>query len=215
MHPYQNSGSTMWSVSGRLGGGGIVKALVVFVFVLLVAAFVVGALFSDSYWVNPARERAEAQRIDIENKGMEARQEIGLRAYRQQKEAEAEASRARARKALVWMDRWHEVGIVLAIVSMVAVVTGVSIRLGAPAFAKIHQQHTDARRQMMAQRRELEEKAAERQAREAERLREERRLEQVRLQWARFEYEQLTGNGRERELHAEPKATSSWSAHPN
>ena len=209
MYPYQNRGSMMVSVNGRLGGGGIMKAVVSLILFLLIAAFVVGILFSDSYWGNPPRERAEAERMQIENRGLEERQRIAIEAERERTAIETEAQRRAAERALMWKDRWNEVGIILAIVAVVGALAVAAIKLGGPVALQMSEGRAGIRAEVLEQKIALEEKVIERETKQAERMREERLLEQARLQTARFRRQHLAGNGRDNELHTTPPTSTS------
>jgi hypothetical protein len=186
----------MWSISGGLGGGGVVKALVFLILFLLIAAFVVGVIFSNSYWGNPPREQAEAERMQIENRVLEARQQIEVEALRERTEIETEVHRRAAERALMWKDRWNEIGIVLAIVAVMGTLTVASICLAGPVALRIYERRTQFRAQLLEDQIALAKMVMEREAKQAERLREARLIEQARRQWPRPERERLEGNGK-------------------
>lgn len=155
------------------------KGILVFLGLLLLAAFAIGTILTGSYWGNPPKEQALAERIRIENKGIEEWQRIDLLAYQREKDDEAEHRRQRNARALLWTDRWNELGMGLAIVSVVGLLAIAAIWVAVPTIAGGYERYAQARAQLAEQRIKLEEK-------KAHRLREERRLEEVRLQWARI-----------------------------
>ena len=211
MYGYQGAGSGGWSVTGRLGGGNAVKAVLVFVGLLIIAAFVTGLIFKNSYWGNPAEAEALADRIDIENEGLEERQRIELQAYQQTLEEEAQARRERARRALLWQDGWNTLGMILAVVTVAGLLTIAGIRIAVPVTAQAYERYAGRHAQLVEHQIRLAEKQIEQEVKHAQRLREKRRLEETRLQWARVPIiqEQDGGNGRARGSHWEQSAMSS------
>ena len=225
----------MYSYQGA-GSGGAVKALLVFAGLLLIAVFIAGTIFADSYWGNPPQGQALADRIQIENGGLEAQQQadaekqrIENKALEDQQEAEAERLRIENRTL---EEQWE---------------------IDSQALKQKSEDESRARQERasrtllwqdrwnefgmglaavvvagllviggvrlvipaVAQARErLQQRAIELETRQAERLREERRLEQVRLEWARVTLapEQVRGNGRERNVSLERPMMPSPSA---
>lgn len=177
------------------------KAAVFLILFLLIAAFVVGILFSDSYWGNPPRERAEAERMQIENRGLEERQQIAIEAERERAAIETEAQRRAAERALKWKDRWNEVGIVLAIFAIIGALTVTTIRLAGPVALGMYARRAQVRTEYIRNEIALEKTVMEREARQAERLRQERLLEQARWQWPRPTPKPLKGNGKDDHIH--------------
>jgi hypothetical protein len=196
--------------TGSRGNG--VKEVVLLAVFLLVAAFCVGGVIvGDSYWGNPAREQVEADQIRIENRDMAERLQIDREAYRQQKEDEAQARREQAQRALLWQDRWNELGMVLATAAVAGLLTIAGIRVAMPVAVQAYERYAYRRAQLVKQETRLAERQLEREVGQAERLREERRLEQVRLQRARVALAetQSDGNGRERGFRLEQSRKTS------
>jgi Flp pilus assembly protein TadB len=192
-----------------------VKPALAFLIFLWICACATGTILAESYWGNPPREqaladriqienealvaqqRAQAEKVRIENEALEARQQIELQALQKKEEDEARARQERARQALLWQSRWNEFGMVLAAVVVAGLLVIGGVWLVIPAVAQIRER--------------LQERAIEFEMKQAERLREERRLEQVRLQRARVALtpEQVGGNGRERKVSSEQPMMSS------
>ena len=200
----------MYRSQGTESRGSGVKEVVLLVVFLLIAAFCVGVTVGDSYWGNPAREQAEAERIRIENRDLEERQQIDLEAYQQQKDNEIQALKERARRALWWQDRWNELGMALASAAVVGFLTIAGVRVAIPVAVQAYERYAYRRAQLVEKETRLAEKRLEREVRRAERLREERRLEQVRLQRVRVALarEQDGGNGRGRGFRLEQSTTT-------
>ena len=192
---YQGAGSRGSGVVTTQPSG--VKEIVLLVVFLLIAAFTVDIVVGDSYWGNPAREEAEADQIRIENKGLEERQRIDREAYQQQKGNEVQALKEQAQQALLWRDRRHELGMVLAtaIVAGLLIITGV--RIAAPVAVHAYERYAYRRARLVEQQTRFEET-------QATRMREERQLlEEIRLQraGATLAQEQDGGNGRGHSSH--------------
>jgi hypothetical protein len=191
MNMYQGAGSGNW-----------VKWVVGFVVLLLVGACVAGMILAESYWGNPPREQALADRTQIENEGLKTQQdaeaerqrienkiiaeswEIDAEALKQKNEDESKARQESAELALLWQDRWNKfgMGLATAIAAGLLIIGGVLLVTSGVARA----------------RERLQQRAIELEVKQAERLREERRLEQVRLERVRVALtpEQVGGNGK-------------------
>jgi hypothetical protein len=202
----------MYGPQGTGSRGSGVKEVVLLVVFLLVAAFCVGGLIvGDSYLGNPAREQAEAERIRIENRDLEERQQIDRDAYQQQKDNEVQVLKERAQRALLWQDHWNELGMALATAAVVGLLAIAGIRVAIPVAVQAYERYAYRRAQLVEQETRLTEKRLEREVGQAERLREERRLEEVRLQRIRVALveAQGDGNGRERGFRLEQTRTTS------
>ena len=191
----------MYGYQGAESRGTGVKVVVVFVGLLIAAAFVAGWMLADSYWGNPPREEAEAETIRIVNKGAEERQRIELDAYQRLKDLEIQAAKERAQRALWWQDRWNELGMGLIITTVAGLLTIAGIRIAVPVAAEAWRQYADARSRLAECQTKFE-------ATQATRMREERQLlEEMRRQRTRVTLDQRQdgGNGRE---HSSERSTT-------
>jgi len=192
----------MYGYQGAESRGSGVKVVVVFVGLLIAAAFVAGWMLADSYWGNPPREEAEAEQIRIENRGTEERQRIELEAYQRQKDIEVQAVKERAERALWWQDRWNELAMVLATVAVAGLLIIAGVRIAAPVTVHAYERHAYHRARLVEQQTRFEEM-------QAARMREKRQLlEEVRLQRvaATLAQERDGGNGGGRGSHPEQSA---------
>ena len=172
-------------------GAGSRKEVVLLIVFLLIGAFAAGVMIADSYWGNPPREEAEAEQIRIQNRDLEERQRIDREAYQQQKDNEVQALKEQAERALMWRDRWNELGMVLAAATVAGLLIIAGVRMATPVAAQAYERYTDRRTQLVEQQIRLEEMRAKV-------LRQARQREEISLQRARvtLAQEQDGGNGR-------------------
>ena len=184
---YQGTESGGWSAGQRSGGGNGAVPILVCAGLVLIFGCIGGAILADSYWGNPPREQAEAERIHIENQGLEERQRIDLEAHQRQMDNEARKDEERTNQTLLWRDRWNGAGIALATSVSIGVLIILGIRVAAPTAVQVYERYSRRREQLVVQQVKLKAMRREQELAQVERLREQRWSEQIRLQRLREE----------------------------